>query len=110
MPKGSAFEVKAVRREFGPANECIYCHRTAPDVELTEEHIIPEGLRGRMVLLAASCGDCARETHAFEARRSAVPCVAQNSCVAHAAVHIIRLSSAFLAQTVTLHLISGKAE
>lgn len=66
MPEGPIFEVKAVRREFGPANECIYCHRAPPDVELTAEHIVPEGLGGRWVYLTASCHDCAKETHAFE--------------------------------------------
>jgi hypothetical protein len=66
VPKGPTFEVKAVRREFGPANECIYCHRTVAEVGLTDEHIIPEGLGGRMVLLGASCPNCAQETHAFE--------------------------------------------
>jgi hypothetical protein len=35
-------------------------------VELTEEHIIPEGLGGRMVLLEASCVACCVQTHAFE--------------------------------------------
>ncbi len=66
MAKGPTFEVQAVRREFDPANKCIYCHRKPPDVELTEEHIIPEGLGARWVYPAASCRDCARQTHAFE--------------------------------------------
>lgn len=66
MAKDPRFEVKAIRREFDPANECIYCHRKPPEVELTEEHIIPEGLGARWVYPAASCRDCARQTHAFE--------------------------------------------
>jgi hypothetical protein len=64
--KGPTFQVFAARREYLPAGECIYCHRTPPTVKLTEEHIIPEGLGGRMVLPEASCDDCSDETHAFE--------------------------------------------
>jgi hypothetical protein len=64
--KGPTFQVFAVRREYPAVGECIYCHRTPPQVQLEEEHIIPEGLGGRMVLLEASCADCRDQTHAFE--------------------------------------------
>src|SRR5579872_2409342 len=43
---------------------CIYCG-TVED-ELTEEHITPHGLGGRLTLLRASCQPCSRVTGRFE--------------------------------------------
>lgn len=43
---------------------CIYCG--SADGPLTDEHIIPEAIGGRLILEAASCAACANETHAFE--------------------------------------------
>ena len=47
-----------------PINRCIYCGTSAPP--LTDEHIIPEGIGGKMILSRASCKTCARETCRFE--------------------------------------------
>jgi hypothetical protein len=66
VARGPTFQIFATRREYPAVGACIYCHRTPPEVQLTEEHIIPEGLGGRMVLLEASCAECRDETHAFE--------------------------------------------
>jgi hypothetical protein len=52
------------RLPVGPVNRCIYCGAT--DVELTDEHIIPEGMRGRLELLKASCVPCQRKINIVE--------------------------------------------
>ena len=49
-----------------PAGMCIYCGAT--ESALTDEHIIPKGLGGTLVLPKASCGACARLTSQFEMR------------------------------------------
>lgn len=46
-----------------PANECVYCGEKEG---LSEEHIIPFGLNGTLVIPSASCKDCAGVTSAFE--------------------------------------------
>lgn len=51
---------------FEPANNCIYCRRFRPEVELTKEHIIPDGIGGHLILPEASCRECARIIHQFE--------------------------------------------
>ena len=48
----------------GPLNYCIYCNATG--VTLTDEHIIPKGLRGRYELLKACCVPCQKIVHVFE--------------------------------------------
>jgi hypothetical protein len=50
---------------FHPSvGRCIYCGSTSG--ELTEEHIIPYGLGGELVLADASCSKCATITSQFE--------------------------------------------
>jgi hypothetical protein len=44
--------------------KCIYCG--AVTRKLSDEHAIPYGLSGDLVLHDASCGECARITSAFE--------------------------------------------
>jgi len=46
--------------------ECIYCGKRPPDVELQDEHPVPFGLNGNIVVEQASCGDCAKITGRFE--------------------------------------------
>jgi hypothetical protein len=50
---------------YGPVNRCIYCGATD---SLTDEHIIPHGLGGALLLPKSSCAECSKETHAFEGR------------------------------------------
>lgn len=50
---------------MAPVGSCIYCGATD---QLTEEHIIPVALAGRIVLPDASCPKCAEVTSAFERR------------------------------------------
>jgi hypothetical protein len=45
------------------AGLCIYCGRTDG---LTDEHIVPFGLGGNLILPDASCGECNKITSAFE--------------------------------------------
>ena len=45
-------------------NKCIYCGET--EKPLTDEHIIPYGLSGTLVLRKASCHDCNKITGRFE--------------------------------------------
>lgn len=57
--------IKALHRHcLPPVGACIYCGET--EGRLTEEHIIPLGLGGTIVLPAASCDDCAKITSLFE--------------------------------------------
>lgn len=49
-----------------PAGACIYCGTTKG--RLTDEHVVPKGLGGTLVLPQASCDDCARLTSQFEMR------------------------------------------
>jgi hypothetical protein len=50
------------------SGRCIYCRKAFPDPELSEEHVVPAGLGGALVLEHASCTECQRmiepiETH-----------------------------------------------
>ncbi|MBL8552195.1 MAG: hypothetical protein JNJ73_19560 [Hyphomonadaceae bacterium] len=48
---------------YAPVGRCIYCGAAEA---LSDEHIIPYGLGGRLVLPASSCAACAKITGAFE--------------------------------------------
>jgi hypothetical protein len=54
------------RNEYPSFGRCIYCHKTADEVELTDEHIIPFSLGGNAVILKGSCKACAAETTKIE--------------------------------------------
>lgn len=56
-------------KPYSPVNCCIYCCKRVPDVVLTDEHIIAQGLQGNLVLPVASCagkGSCSEITGRFE--------------------------------------------
>ena len=57
-------------KTYGPVGECIYCGvgEWSPGTarKLGDEHIIPEGLGGKLVLPEASCKSCEKETSRFE--------------------------------------------
>ena len=53
------------RRQYPPANQCIYCGETTG---LSKEHIVPYGLNGTSTIQKASCSDCAAVTGDFERR------------------------------------------
>ena len=53
------------KRRFQPVGQCIYCGRGE---SLSDEHVIPFGLGGKLVLPKASCPACADKTKAFEQR------------------------------------------
>jgi hypothetical protein len=62
-PKGyTRIEVRSTHR-FDPVNQCIYCG--ARD-QLSDEHIIPLGLSGNLILPRASCPLCSQMTSRFE--------------------------------------------
>lgn len=48
---------------YAPIGHCIYCSASK---NLSDEHIIPFGLGGRMKLPKASCTECAKKTSSFE--------------------------------------------
>jgi hypothetical protein len=48
-----------LQKTYPPANRCIYCGDT--NGPLGEEHIIPEGIGGRIILPRASCKECERK-------------------------------------------------
>lgn len=59
---------KWTARTFSPVGGCIYCRKSADEVALEDEHILPLGLGGMWVLPKASCRECAAITGKDEAR------------------------------------------
>lgn len=55
-----------VTHRFKSIGACIYCGATQG--RLTEEHIVPKGLGGTLVLPDSSCDPCAKLTSQFEMR------------------------------------------
>jgi hypothetical protein len=53
------------RRRRDPLAQCIYC---GSKDSLTDEHVIPYGMSGDLVLRDASCPSCAKTTSALELR------------------------------------------
>src|SRR2546426_5003341 len=51
-------------RQSTEIGKCIYCGTSEGD--LTDEHVTPLGLSGRLVLLNGSCKSCAKITSALE--------------------------------------------
>lgn len=54
------------RKEIPSFGRCIYCYASADQVELTDEHVIPYSLGGRVTISDGSCRECARETTKIE--------------------------------------------
>lgn len=54
---------KHTPKKYTPVNICIYCGDT---YNLSDEHIIPFGLGGLMVLPKSSCNTCSKKTNTFE--------------------------------------------
>ena len=63
MADNYPFLEKLERKVYPPAGKCIYCDNSD---DLSDEHIIPFGLGGTLVLPDASCPDCAKHTTRFE--------------------------------------------
>lgn len=59
LPRASKFE-------YPPVNHCIYCGTVT--AKLTDEHIVPFGLNGNIVLPNSSCTKCANITSKIELR------------------------------------------
>jgi len=55
---------KIPQQTVGNVGQCIYCGKK--DVKLTDEHIIPLGLNGFLLLKKANCNACAAITSNFE--------------------------------------------
>ena len=55
---------------YDPVGRCIYCDATesSDGSPLSEEHIIPRGMGGRLILPSASCDACRDTTSLFELR------------------------------------------
>ncbi len=53
-------------QRFPTLGRCIYCGTPGDDASLTEEHIIPKGIGGRLIFDRASCRACQDKTGAFE--------------------------------------------
>lgn len=53
------------KRRFQPVGQCIYC---GSQDSLSDEHVIPFGLGGTLILPKASCQSCANITKVFEQR------------------------------------------
>lgn len=57
---------RAPKRAYPPVNHCIYCGNE--NDKLTDEHIVPFGLNGNLVLPKSSCTKCAEITSKVELR------------------------------------------
>lgn len=57
---------RAPKFEYPPVNQCIYCGNSKH--KLTDEHIVPFGLNGNLVLPKSSCTKCAEITSKVELR------------------------------------------
>ena len=57
--------IRSPTEAFDPVGRCIYCG--AVGVPLTDEHIIPDGIGGHLVLPQASCGTCQDKIRPIEA-------------------------------------------
>ena len=66
MSRHSVFNPLAGRPPYRPVGMCIYCFRQPTEVRLTDEHILPSGLGGNLLLPASSCDDCAAITGRME--------------------------------------------
>lgn len=53
-------------KKYPSFGKCIYCGRTPSLRALTEEHIVPHGLGGRVSILGASCDTCQKIIHRVE--------------------------------------------
>lgn len=53
---------------YRPANRCIYCDAVVDIQHLRREHIIPEGIGGKLILPKSSCSVCADVTSTFEGK------------------------------------------
>lgn len=51
---------------YGPVGKCIYCGAGPDCSRLTDEHIVPYGLSGDIILPKSSCDPCADITKKFE--------------------------------------------
>jgi hypothetical protein len=54
------------KRKYGPADSCIYCGASGHRVNLTDEHIVPFGLNGQLILPRSSCEKCQEVTCEIE--------------------------------------------
>jgi hypothetical protein len=57
--------LSANANRYGPIGQCIYC---GSKDDLSDEHIVPYGLNGNLILEKASCPACARNTSETELR------------------------------------------
>jgi hypothetical protein len=61
---GAGLEALPSTVTFPPVGTCIYCG--TKDGEMTDEHIVPFGLGGNVILPKASCRNCAKRTGQME--------------------------------------------
>src|SRR6266853_1676428 len=70
MAECTSIAVDSQITRYGSVGRCIYCGATrysAAEVRpLSDEHIVPEGLSGTLVLPRASCRRCAKTTGQIE--------------------------------------------
>jgi hypothetical protein len=59
-------KTRTATHKLEPVEMCIYCRKPSAEAVLTDEHTIPDGLGGDLVLPAASCERCAAKTSRIE--------------------------------------------
>lgn len=60
---------KGHTRTLPPLEFCMYCLRPAKDVgRLTNEHVVPKGIHGDVLLQRSTCDDCTKEINVWERR------------------------------------------
>jgi hypothetical protein len=50
----------------GPVGYCIYCGARPPATVMSDEHVVPRGLGGGLIIKRGSCEDCRKTTQKFE--------------------------------------------
>lgn len=60
----------SIQKKYADVSRCIYCgslrYSEDPKKRLGDEHVVPEGLGGRLILPLASCLDCERAINRWE--------------------------------------------
>ncbi len=63
-PYFRSMEFLGTMAKYDNVGHCIYCGQFSPN--LTDEHVIPKGLKGNLVLPKSSCSDCQKITCKLE--------------------------------------------
>lgn len=63
MKNGSPQSLEMPVRKYIGDGRCVFCLKKFETKDLTDEHIVPDAINGRAILLKGSCGPCAKESN-----------------------------------------------